>query len=175
VLSDIRQRNPHEHHTMSGLAVEVTKKALKYFGPSLVAEEYWDNSANKGKGGWLPRLQDAPGPHKTDSKDPHIGGRALDIILFAKRPTEKSFADRIVEVFLDLKKEMHFISVVYNGWEWNQSGVKFPHVDEAHKTHIHIEWSSAGVAAADFGPALEDRLYLKFSAGNLASGDYATG
>ncbi len=53
---------------------------------------------------------------------------------------------------------MHFISVIYNGWEWNSSGLRFLHVDATHNAHIHIEWSGGGVSKADFGSDLEDAL-----------------
>ena len=158
---------------MAGIAVEATIRALKYYGPSLLTQLYWDASV-KPKGGWLSRLQAAPGPGRTSSTDPHVAGRALDIILFAKDAAEKDYADRIVQVFLSSREEMKFISVIYNGWEWNGAGKQFPHVDEAHKTHIHIEWSGGGVAKGDFESDLEDALYNEFSSGNLASGDYAT-
>ncbi|HEU0049578.1 MAG TPA: hypothetical protein VFQ43_18470 [Nitrososphaera sp.] len=163
---------------MAGLAVETTRRALYYFGPSLLTEQYWEqfrrDKNNKLDPGWLDRLQAAAGPHKDKTTDPHAACRALDIILFAKNPQEKDYADRIVQVFLGLKEKMKFISVIYNGWEWNRNGVKFPHVDEAHKTHIHIEWSSAGVGIAEFSSALEDALYNEFSTGNISSGSYAT-
>ena len=159
---------------MAGPAVAATQKALDYFGPSLLTQEYWD-AAVKPSGGWLPRLQAAAGPHKDKTKDPHAAGRALDIILFAKEPREKDYADRIVQVFLGLKQKMRFISIVYNGWEWNGQGVRFPHKDEAHKTHIHIEWSTVGVGLSDFASDLEDALYAEFSSGNVASGSYGMG
>ncbi len=101
-------------------------------------------------------------------------GLALDIILFASEPAEKDYADRIVQVFMSSKDKMSFISVIYNGWEWNGAGKKFPHVDEAHKTHIHIEWSGGGVSKNSFASDLEDALLQEFSADNISSGDYAT-
>ncbi len=165
-------------HIMAGLAVEATKRALYYYGPSILTQEYWEqfrrDENNRLDPGWLGRLQAAAGPHKDKTKDPHAAGRALDIILFAKNPQEKGYADRIVQIFLSLKQTMKFISVVYNNWEWNGAGAKFPHVDEAHKTHIHIEWSQTGVELADFAPALEDALYNEFAGGNVSFGDYAT-
>ena len=36
---------------MAGRAVEATSKALRYFGPGLLTQNYWDPAANKGKGG----------------------------------------------------------------------------------------------------------------------------
>ena len=156
---------------MAGAAVEATQRALYYYGPSLLTQQYWD-AAVKPKGGLLPRLQAAAGPHKNASTDPHAAGRALDIILFAKDATEKDYADRIVQVFLKLKDKMHFISVIYNGSEWNGAGGKFSHIDEAHKTHIHIEWSKTGVGLPNFASDLEDALYNEFASDNLSSGDY---
>jgi hypothetical protein len=64
----------------------------------------------------LPRLQAAAGPHKSGA-DPHIAGRALDIILFASVNGERDYADRLVDVFLGLKAQMRFIAIIYNGWE----------------------------------------------------------
>ena len=164
---------------MAGLAVESTKRALYYYGPSILTQQYWEAHKRDAKGnlapGWLDRLQAAPGPHKDKDKDPHAAGRALDLILFANNPQEKDYADRIVRIFLSLKQNMKFISVVYNNWEWNSAGSKFPHVDEAHKTHIHIEWGQTGVGSGDFASDLEDALYQEFAGGNIRSGDYATG
>ena len=163
---------------MAGLAVEATSRALFYFGPSILTQEYWEaakrDANNKPAPGYMGRLQAAPGPHKDKDKDPHSAGRALDIILFAKNPQEKDYADRIVQVFLGLKGKMKFISVIYNGWEWNGAGVRFPHVDEAHKTHIHIEWSATSVALSTFASDLEDALYNEFANENISTGDYAT-
>jgi hypothetical protein len=159
---------------MAGLAVEATKQALYYYGPSILTQEYWE-TAKKPKAGWMSRLQAAAGPHKTSSSDPHVGGRALDIILFAKKPDEKYYADSIVQVFLGLKAKLKFISIVYNLQEWNSAGSRFPHIDEAHKTHIHIEWSKTTVGSAGFQSDLEDALYAEFSGGNFESGDYAAG
>jgi hypothetical protein len=161
---------------MAGRAVEATQKALYNYGPGLLTKAYWDKAANKGKGSWLPRLQAAAGPHKDKTTDPHAAGRALDIVLFANDPTEKDFADRIVQVFLNLKAGMRFISVIYNEKEWNGAGVQFPRGGDAmnrHVTHIHIEWGKTGVGIDSFGSDLEDALYNEFSAGNISSGDYA--
>ena len=163
---------------MAGRAVEATQKALYNFGPGLLTRNYWDQAANNRKGAWLGRLQAAAGPHKDKDTDPHSAGRALDIILFAADPSEKDFADRIVKVFLDLKSKISFISVIYNGKEWNAAGVQFPRSGDAvnrHVTHIHIEWGKTGVCVDAFGADLEDALYNEFSAGNISSGDYAVG
>ena len=161
---------------MAGRAVDATQKALYNFGPGLLTQNYWDKAANKGKGGWLSRLQAAAGPHKDKSTDPHAAGRALDIILFANDPTERDFADRIVQVFLAQRVAMGWIAVIYNGREWNRAGLEFPRSGDAvnrHVTHIHIEWAKAGVGIDNFASDLEDALYNEFSAGNISSGNYA--
>jgi hypothetical protein len=157
---------------MAGVAVEVTMQALYYYGPALVNQSYWDSSRKPP--GLLPRLQAAAGPHKSGA-DPHIAGRALDIILFASVNGERDYADRLVDVFLGLKAQMRFIAIIYNGWEWNGSGVKFKRKGDQHTTHIHIEWSSTGVATASFASDLSDALFNEFSGGNIASGDYGVG
>ncbi len=159
---------------MAAASVEATSKALADFVPDLLNQTYFDKSANKGKGAWLPRLQAAAGPHKSGN-DPHIAGLALDIILFAKETKEKDYAERICAVFLALKEKMKFSSVIYNGSEWNGQGVKFPHIDEAHKTHIHIQWREAASGGTDFKSDLEDALETEFEAANIASGAWAQG
>jgi hypothetical protein len=154
---------------MAGIAVEATKKALAHCGPAILNQQYWDKA--KKPPGLLSRLQSAPGPHKTSAADPHIAGRALDIFLFANIPGERDCAERLVSVFLGLKRQMRFISVIYNGWEWNGAGVKFKHKGDQHTTHIHIEWGSNGVNTATFAGDLADALYDEFFAGNISSGD----
>ena len=158
---------------MAGAATEATKTALFYYGPSLVTENYWDAFA-KPKAAWLPRLQAAAKSGGT-STNSHVNGRALDIVLFASEPIERDYANRIVRVFVGLKAKIGFISIVYNDWEWNGQGAMFPHIDQEHKTHIHIEWGKTGVGNRSFASDLEDALYAEFSGGNLASGDYGMG
>jgi hypothetical protein len=74
---------------MAGLAVEATKRALYYYGPSLLTQDYWEPT-KKPNPGWMSRLQAAPGPQKDQIKDPHARGVALDIILFAKKSRRTS-------------------------------------------------------------------------------------
>jgi hypothetical protein len=170
---------------MAGPAVNATEHALSYFGPSLLTQKYWDRSVQnkdgKTVGGWLDRLQSAPGPGRTSSTDPHIAGRALDIILFRDVPIEKGYADRIVQIFLNMRASMNFIAVIYNRWEWNGAGDRFPRpprdpkIDfEPHDTHIHIEWSAVGLAKNSFASDLEDALTNEFMSTTIATGDWAT-
>jgi hypothetical protein len=151
---------------MAGKAVEVTRRALESFGPWILNQLYYEPAA-KPKGKLMSRLQAAAGPHKDKVKDPHAAGLALDIILFARDASEKDWADRIIDVFLDLRTSMNFVSVIYNGWEWNGAGVKFQHADEAHKTHIHIQWGKTGVALGGFQGALETALGQQFKYDNM--------
>jgi len=138
---------------MAGPVVETTSRILGRFGPTLLGSEYWEANPAKGsKPGYLPRLGSAAGPHKSGD-DPHIAGRALDIVLFASRPNEKSLADALVQVLLKLKDKLKFISVVYNGSEWNGAGQKFAH--PGHVTHIHIEWGAASMSHTGFEADLE--------------------
>lgn len=65
-------------------------------------------------------------------------------------------ADDLVQAFLSVKSKLNFISLIYNDWEWNGAGQKFPHA--GHKTHIHIEWSGSSMNhtgyEADLGAAV---------------------
>jgi hypothetical protein len=97
----------------------------------------------------LPRLQGPAGSHKTDSHDPHIEGRAIDIILFANIESERQVADRLVDVFLTVREKMKWLALIYNKKEWNYAGKEFPRGGDAirqHTTHIHIEWRLADAA-----------------------------
>lgn len=145
---------------MAGLVVEKTQKILFEKIPKL-REQYWEASA-KPKPKWMDRLQAAAGPHKTGD-DPHIAGRALDIVLFSGQPLEKNIADHIVEVFLGLREKMHWIAVIYNKEQWHRNGTKTPRLrkdDPAyeHITHIHIEWEAAGLSHTGFEADLEKNL-----------------
>jgi hypothetical protein len=146
---------------MAAIVVETTKWVLENYGPDILMRQYWETHRTDEKGKKLPdaymdRLQAAAGSHKKDG-DPHKSGRALDIILFADKPEEKRVADALVEVFLGLKRKMNFISLIYNGWEWNGAGHRFPHGSDPvtrHITHIHIEWGETGMGLTDFQEAL---------------------
>jgi hypothetical protein len=129
---------------MASIVVETTKNILYTHGPSILKEKYLEKSA-PGKPKMMDRLQAAAGPHKSGA-DPHIAGRALDIILFASEGRDKFVADQLVEMFLKLRPKMKWIAVIYNGWEWNRSGIKLVRSGDAinrHVTHIHIEWAAA--------------------------------
>jgi hypothetical protein len=57
-------------------------------------------------------------------------------------------ADQLVEVFQTLRKKMLWNCIVYNNWEWNGGGVKFPRKGSAssrHVTHIQIQWGAANI------------------------------
>ncbi len=73
----------------------------------------------------MERLQAAAGPHKSDG-DPHIAGRALDIVLRSNIPYELYIGNFVVDAFLQARDAMKWISVVYNHSEWNGAGNKFP-------------------------------------------------
>ena len=157
---------------MAGLAVETTKRILFDKGPHILREQYFEKYQEKP--GNMDRLQASAGPHKSGD-DPHIGGRALDIILRANIPYEYYIGNFLVESFLRARTEMGWISLVYNHSEWNSSGNKFPHkrfvktkdgettnIDDGifgHITHLHIEWGEAGVASANFEEALINALH----------------
>lgn len=135
---------------MAGKVVESTADIIESNGPSILATSYWEaNPGDGAKPGFLPRLQMAAGSHKSGA-DPHIAGRALDIILFANKPSEKDVADRLVQAFLSVKDKLKFISICYNHWEWNGAGVKFPKEKNPHTTHIHIEWAAANMNLTGF-------------------------
>lgn len=146
---------------MAGPVVESTARIVYNHGPNIIRSEYWEKFVGKGeKPGWRGRIQAAAGPHKTGA-DPHIAGRALDIVLRASVPSEKKVADELVGIFLDIKGSLKFISVVYNGWEWNGAGQRFTRGGDAvnrHVTHIHIEWSSAMMSHSGFESELTDRV-----------------
>jgi hypothetical protein len=108
----------------------------------------------------MDRLQAAAGPHKSGN-DPHIAGRALDIILFANQPLELEMANDIVQVFLNLREKMKWIAVIYNNWQWNRVGLKLPRTgsrENRHVTHIHIEWDAANMNLTGFEPDLAAEL-----------------
>jgi hypothetical protein len=145
---------------MAGIAVNITERVLRDNGPYILHSKYWETSmgtdrftGKKLKPGFLPRLQSAAGSHKTDAKDPHIGGRALDIILFATNQFEKEMAEKLIDIFLELRPKMGWIDLIYNGSEWYSDGTK--HVRggndiNRHLTHIHIEWGTNSVSNSKF-------------------------
>jgi hypothetical protein len=92
------------------------------------------------------RLQAAPGTH-TDpnydpNTDPHVSGLALDIILFASVPLEKSLAENLVDVFVAHKDQMKWSAVIYNWATTDDFGGPKPYTGRnKHETHIHIQWA----------------------------------
>lgn len=146
---------------MAGLAVNTTERIIRESGPDLIRSQYYETNVPKGQEpGWRDRLQSAAGPHKTGD-DPHIAGRALDIILFADKPNELQTANRIVSAFLNLREQMKWVSVIYNGSEWNKFGGKMPRGGSdinRHVTHIHIEWDGANINNTGFEEGLTAEL-----------------
>ena len=146
---------------MAGLIVNNTERVIRENGPDIIRSQYFETNVPKGeKPGFRDRLQSAAGPHKSGG-DPHIAGRALDIILFADKPNEMLVANRIVSAFLNLREQMKWISVVYNGSEWNKFGGKMVRGGDAinrHVTHIHIEWDSADINNTGFEEKLAAEL-----------------
>jgi hypothetical protein len=137
---------------MASIVVETTKNILFSHGPFILQEKYLEKSA-PGKPKMMDRLQAAA--------DPHIAGRALDIILFASEGRDKFVADQLVEMFLKLRTKMKWIAVIYNGWEWNRAGIKLVRTGDAinrHVTHIHIEWAAADASYNGFESELKEAL-----------------
>jgi hypothetical protein len=142
------------------LAVATGISVLRQFGPSILNTNYRDVAAKKD----LPRLQGPAGSHKTDSHDPHIEGRAIDIILFANIENERQVADKLVEVFLAVRDKMKWLALIYNKKEWNWAGTQFPRGGDAirqHTTHIHIEWRMADAASTAWEQDLANELKNK--------------
>ena len=139
---------------MAGQVVETTARIVSDYGPNTIRSSYWEQY--QAKPDWMARIQAAAGPHKTGG-DPHIAGRALDIVLRASEPNEKRIAEELVQVFLKLRSELKFIAVIYNGWEWNKAGVRFPRGGDAvnrHVSHIHIEWAASDMNHGGFDELL---------------------
>ncbi len=143
---------------MAGPVVEATCKVLLDYGPNTLRTQYLERNRGKGKDGkrlppkWMDRLQASAGPHKSGN-DPHIAGRALDIILFATEPNEKRIADELCQAFLRILDKIKLCALIYNGAEWNARGVKLPRNGDAirrHVSHIHIEWAQANMNHAGF-------------------------
>jgi hypothetical protein len=148
---------------MAGIAVNITERILRDYGPYLLHSQYWETSTGtdkftgkKLKPGYLPRLQSSAGTHKSGN-DPHIAGRALDIILFASNQYEKELAEDLIQIFLELRTKMGWIDLIYNGSEWYSDGsknVRGGNEINRHLTHIHIEWGQNSVNKHDFEASL---------------------
>ena len=136
------------------LAVTKGISILRDHGPSILSTTYKDVAAKV----QLPRLQGPAGSHKTDSNDPHIQGRAIDIILFGNIESERKVAD---ELFLTVREKMKWLAVIYNKKEWNWAGKEFPRggdIINQHITHIHIEWAMAFAATVGWEEDLINEL-----------------
>lgn len=113
---------------MPAPAVNALMNTLRTYGPQILRENYFEGSGkNKVE---LSRLQSPPGPQKANN-DIHATGRALDIILFSTRAKpgaerEQEVADRLVQIFLELRTEMRWSGLIYNRREWNSQGIEQP-------------------------------------------------
>jgi hypothetical protein len=136
------------------LAVTKGISILREHGPAILNTTYRDVAAKKD----LPRLQGPAGSHKSGN-DPHIQGRAIDIILFANIENERVVADKLVDVFLTVREQMKWLAVVYNKKQWNWAGQEFPRGGDLISQHItHIQWAMAFAAQATWEQALIDEL-----------------
>lgn len=87
----------------------------------------------------MPRLQ----WKKDGTLNRHDAGLALDLILFADRPSEQQLANEIIEAFLECRPEMQWYSVIYMNFQYDRNGNRSPYTEtNKHMTHIHIDWFS---------------------------------
>jgi hypothetical protein len=162
---------------MAGPAVEALQRALRSRGPKILQSMYYEQY--KKSPGLADRLQAARG-WEAAATDPHVAGRALDIVLRSDRAWERRVADDLIAVFLRLRESMNWAAIVYNEFEWNSAGMRFarglscdpkPTDDEEtakkkranrpicmHYSHIHIEWGPEGVKDASFESPLGEAL-----------------
>lgn len=137
---------------MAQPAVEELKSALTGTIPFL------SGVYKEANGQSLPRLQAAPKDHSKEPNykpavDPHVDGRALDIILFAHELKEKTIAENIFAMFNAYKQEMRWAAIIYNRFTIDDFGG--PRLYERnnwndHRTHIHIEWSASKAQTTGF-------------------------
>jgi len=96
------------------------------------------------------------------SKDPHVKGLALDIILFAndpKRRLEQQLAENLVDLFIYYKDQMGWSCVIYNHVTTDDFGGPKPYTGKnPHTTHIHIEWPPSRASTTGFSGAMSDDL-----------------
>jgi hypothetical protein len=137
---------------MAFKAAEATSRALYEHGPAILRYPHvYGYDAEKKKKKTEDRLQLAPDDRHQADKDPHKNGRALDIVLVSTSPSERAEADKLVEIFLELRETMQWETVIYNRSEWNVAGSKSARLSSdpdpyekasfEHITHIHIQWS----------------------------------
>jgi len=167
---------------MARQAVVTLRRVLLASGPSILQTQVFDHYAThdgKTKAVMGPRLQ---GPGQGPPGDVHNLGRALDIILYSRKPPmfvapfdeERDLGYGLVNIFLELRPSMKWATMIYDQKEWNSAGAVFPRKKDAyddemarikfeHLTHIHIDWSDSNADNVDF----EDELVS-----NLNSADY---
>jgi len=111
------------------------------------------------------RLQTQPGPG--DKSGPHFEGRALDIFLFATRPSEHEIGENLVEFFLHRQDEIKWDTLIYFKREWSSKDSVIPRIgtkgrDFEHKTHIHIDWAEHNRDFDDFKAGIAQELEVVF-------------
>jgi hypothetical protein len=149
-------------------AIEKLMMCLRGAGPAILRGTYFDQSGKKD----APRLQGPADARHQGENDPHKDGRALDIILFSTIDSERDLADRLVAIFLDLRKDMQWSAVIYNRRQWNSEGVESKRVwtkgtkedpySFEHISHIHIQWSKNKADISDFWLGLVLKLDDEF-------------
>ena len=145
---------------MAQAAIEELKLALMGTIPFL------GGTYTEGNGKAQARLQSAAGDHSKNpdykpADDPHVDGRALDIILFVKAPKEKIIGENIFAMFHAYKKEMRWTAIIYNRYTVDDFGG--PRLYERnnwndHSTHIHIEWSASKAKTTGFKDLIWEEL-----------------
>ena len=112
----------------------------------------------------MPRLQSAPGDHSSNpnynsSKDPHVAGLALDIILLAWVDREKRLAENLVDLFVYYQNRMRWSAVIYNHVTTDDFGGPKPYTGKNdHTSHIHIEWPRSRASTSGYIADMEDDL-----------------
>ena len=112
----------------------------------------------------MPRLQSAAGNHSSNptynsSKDPHVAGLALDIILLAWVDRERRLAENLVDLFVYYQNRMRWSAVIYNHVTTDDFGGPKPHTGKNdHTSHIHIEWPRSRASTSGYVADMEDDL-----------------
>jgi hypothetical protein len=143
---------------MAEPAVEELKGALARIFPEIFPGQ--DPMSKK----TLSRLQAAPGDHSSNpnynsSKDPHVAGLALDIVLLTSVDREKKLAENLVDLFVYYKGNMGWSAVIYNYATTDDFGGPKPHTGpDPHTTHVHIQWPRSRASTIGFIGDMEDDL-----------------
>ncbi len=139
-------------------AIEELKRSLASMFPEIFPGQ--DPTTKKA----MPRLQAAPGDHRSNpnydsSKDPHVAGLALDIILLAWVTRERQLAENLVDLFVYYKDQMKWSAVIYNHATTDDFGGPKPYTGKnPHTTHIHIEWPRSRAGTTGFIGDMTDDL-----------------